>query len=99
MDIASKLIMRIADNEVSIGDLALKATQEILFMPFKEVEKDGNDYFGYSYANAPKQRKQRISKLTKVITGAVAKLDPSLNGQNAALSQIVQRVCYIMTYF
>ncbi|CEG81367.1 hypothetical protein RMATCC62417_15580 [Rhizopus microsporus] len=91
VDIASKLIMRIADNEVSISDLALKATQEILFMPFKEVEKDGNDYFGYSYANAPKQRKQRINKLTKVITGAVAKLDPSLNGQNAALSQIVQR--------
>ncbi|RCI02117.1 Sister chromatid cohesion protein 2 [Rhizopus stolonifer] len=88
MNIASKLIQRIGDNEVTISQLALKVTQDILFVPFKEIEKDGNDYFGYSFANSPKQRKHKINELTHIIIGAVAKLDPSIAGQNAALSQI-----------
>jgi hypothetical protein len=91
-DIASKLIMRIGDNEETISQQSLKATQEILFLPFKEIEKDGNDYFGYTYANAPKDRKRRINNLTSIIVGAVAKLDSSLSTQNIALSQIVQKV-------
>ncbi|KAG1455139.1 hypothetical protein G6F55_007238 [Rhizopus delemar] len=90
-DIASKLIMRIGDNEETISQQSLKATQEILFLPFKEIEKDGNDYFGYTYANAPKDRKRRINNLTSIIVGAVAKLDSSLSTQNIALSQIVQK--------
>jgi cohesin loading factor subunit SCC2 len=92
IDIASKLILRIGDNEISISQLALKATQEILFLPFKEIEKDGNDYFGFSYANSPKNRKRKITELTCIITGAVSKLDPSISAQNAALTQIIQKV-------
>lgn len=92
IDIASKLILRIGDNEITISQLALKVTQEILFMPFKEIEKEGNDYFGYSYAHSPKERKRKITDLTKVITGAVSKLDPSIAAQNVALSQIIQKV-------
>ncbi|KAI7900013.1 sister chromatid cohesion C-terminus-domain-containing protein [Cokeromyces recurvatus] len=91
IDIASKLILRISDNEVTISQLSLKATQEILFSPFREIEKDGNDYFGYSYANSPKSRKQKITSLTQIITGAVSKIDPSTSTQNAALSQIIQK--------
>ncbi|EPB92937.1 hypothetical protein HMPREF1544_00011 [Mucor circinelloides 1006PhL] len=90
-DVASKLILRIGDNEVTISQLSLKATQEILFLPFKEIEKDGNDYFGYSYANSPKERKRKITDLTLVITGAVSRLDPSVSAQNIALSQIIQK--------
>lgn len=89
---ASKLILRISDNEITISQLALKVTQEILFQPFKEIEKEGNDYFGYSYANSPKERKRKITDLTKVIAGAVSKLDSSIAAQNAALSQIIQKV-------
>lgn len=92
IDIASKLILRIGDNEVVISQLALKATQEILFQPFEIIEKEGNDYFGYSYANSPKERKRKITDLTKVITGAVSKLDSSVTAQNAALAQIIQKV-------
>lgn len=92
VDIVSKLILRIGDNEVPISQLALKVTQEILFQPFQEIEKEGTDYFGYSYANSPKERKRKINELTKVITGAVSKLDPSITAQNAALSQIIQKV-------
>ncbi|KAI8082026.1 sister chromatid cohesion C-terminus-domain-containing protein [Thamnidium elegans] len=91
IDIASKLILRIGDNEIVISQLALKITQEILFQPFEDIEKEGNDYFGYSYANSPKERKRKINELTKVITGAVSKLDPSITAQNAALSQIIQK--------
>lgn len=93
-DIASKLILRISDNEITISQLALKVTQEILFLPFKDIEKDGSDYFGYSYANSPKARKRKITELTHIITGAVSKLDPSLSAQNAALTQIIQKVIY-----
>lgn len=92
IDVASKLILRIGDNEVTISQLSLKATQEILFLPFKEIEKDGNDYFGYSYANSPKERKRKITDLTLVITGAVSKLDASVSAQNIALSQIIEKV-------
>lgn len=92
IDVASKLILRIGDNEVTISQLSLKATQEILFLPFKAIEKDGNDYMGYSYANSPKERKRKITDLTLVITGAVSKLDPSVSAQNIALSQIIQKV-------
>jgi hypothetical protein len=92
IDIASKLILRIGDNEISISQLSLKVTQETLFLPFKDIEKEGNDYFGYSYANSPKDRKRKITELTKIITGAVSKLDSSLSAQNAALSQIIQKV-------
>ena len=92
IDIASKLITRIGDNEIAISLLSLKSTQEILFQPFKEIEKEGNDYFGYSYANSPKDRKRKITELTKIITGAVSKLDPSITGQNAALSHIIEKV-------
>lgn len=92
IDIASKLILRIGDNEVVISQLALKVTQHILFQPFEIIEKEGDDHFGYSYANSPKERKRRITDLTKVITGAVSKLDPSVTAQNAALSQIIQKV-------
>ncbi|KAF1796645.1 sister chromatid cohesion C-terminus-domain-containing protein [Mucor lusitanicus] len=91
IDVASKLILRIGDNEVTISQLSLKATQEILFLPFKEIEKDGNDYMGYSYANSPKERKRKITDLTLVITGAVSRLDPSVSAQNIALSQIIQK--------
>lgn len=91
-DIASKLILRIGDSEISINQLSLKATQEILFLPFKEIEKDGNDYFGYSYANSPKNRKKRINDLTSIITGAVSKLDSSISVQNATLSKIIEKV-------
>ncbi|KAL9552609.1 hypothetical protein MBANPS3_003692 [Mucor bainieri] len=91
IDVASKLILRIGDNEITISQLSLKATQEILFLPFKEIEKDGNDYMGYSYANSPKERKRKITDLTLVITGAVSKLDPSVSAQNIALSQIIQK--------
>ncbi|GAA5806517.1 hypothetical protein HPULCUR_012052 [Helicostylum pulchrum] len=91
IDIASKLILRIGDNEIVISQLALKITQEILFKSFEDIEKEGNDYFGYSYANSPKERKRKISELTKVITGAISKLDPSITAQNAALSQIIQK--------
>ncbi|KAI9481206.1 MAG: sister chromatid cohesion C-terminus-domain-containing protein [Benjaminiella poitrasii] len=91
IDIASKLIMRIGDNEVTISQLSLKATQEILFLPFKEIEKDGNDYFGYSYANSPKSRKRKITDLTQIITGAVSKIDSSIIAQNIALSQIIEK--------
>ncbi|KAG2212612.1 hypothetical protein INT47_000588 [Mucor saturninus] len=91
IDIASKLILRIGDNEVVISQLALKTTQTILFQPFEIIEKEGNDYFGYSYANSPKERKRKITDLTKVITGAVSKLDPSITTQNAALAQIIQK--------
>ncbi|RCI03673.1 Sister chromatid cohesion protein 2, partial [Rhizopus stolonifer] len=90
-DIASKLIMRIGDNEVTISQLSLKVTQKILFLPFKEIEKDGNDYFGSSYANATKDRKRCIDSLTGIITGAVAKLDSSVSTRNFALTQIVQK--------
>lgn len=90
-DIASKLILRIGDNEVSINQLSLKATQEILFQPFKEIEKDGSDYFGYSYANSSKNRKKRITDLTCIITGAVAKLDSSISVQNTTLSKIIEK--------
>lgn len=79
--------------------MALKATQEILFQPFENIEKEGNDYFGYSYANSPKERKRKINDLTKVITGAVSKLDPSITAQNAALSQIIQKVLFICLVF
>lgn len=92
IDVASKLILRIGDNEVTISQLSLKATQEILFLPFKEIEKDGNDYFGYSYANSPKERKRKITDLTLVIAGAVSKLDASVSAQNIALSQIIEKV-------
>jgi hypothetical protein len=92
IDIASKLILRIGDNEISISQLSLKATQEILFLPFKEIEKDGNNYFGYSYANSPKDRKRKITELTYIITGAVSKLDPSISAQSVALTQIIQKV-------
>jgi hypothetical protein len=92
IDVASKLILRIGDNEVTISQLSLKTTQEILFLPFKEIEKDGNDYFGYSYANSPKERKRKITDLTLVITGAVSKLDTSVSAQNIALSQIIKKV-------
>lgn len=92
IDVASKLILRIGDNEITISQLSLKATQEILFLPFKAIEKDGNDYMGYSYANSPKERKRKIIDLTLVITGAVSRLDPSVSAQNIALSQIIQKV-------
>ncbi|GAN03777.1 hypothetical protein MAM1_0047d03232 [Mucor ambiguus] len=91
IDVASKLMLRIGDNEITISQLSLKATQEILFLPFKEIEKDGNDYMGYSYANSPKERRRKITDLTLVITGAVSKLDPSVSAQNIALSQIIQK--------
>ncbi|KAK4509350.1 uncharacterized protein ATC70_007701 [Mucor velutinosus] len=91
IDVASKLMLRIGDNEITISQLSLKATQEILFLPFKDIEKDGNDYMGYSYANSPKERKRKITDLTLVITGAVSKLDPSVSAQNIALSQIIQK--------
>ncbi|CAO3606861.1 unnamed protein product [Mucor fragilis] len=91
IDVASKLILRIGDNEITISQLSLKATQEILFLPFKAIEKDGNDYMGYSYANSPKERKRKIIDLTLVITGAVSRLDPSVSAQNIALSQIIQK--------
>ncbi|KAI8375292.1 sister chromatid cohesion C-terminus-domain-containing protein [Choanephora cucurbitarum] len=91
MSIASKIILRIGDNEVSISQLSLKTTQDLLFMPFKHIEKDGNDYLGYSFANSPKQRKRKIVELTSIIIGAVSKLDSSVAAQNAALSQIVQK--------
>lgn len=84
--------MRIGDNEVTISQLSLKVTQKILFLPFKEIEKDGNDYFGSSYANATKDRKRCIDSLTGIITGAVAKLDSSVSTRNFALTQIVQKV-------
>lgn len=99
IDIASKLILRIGDNEIVISQLALKITQEILFQPFEDIEKEGNDYFGYSYANSPKERKRKINELTKVITGAVSKLDPSITAQNAALSQIIRKVLFNFILF
>jgi hypothetical protein len=92
MDIASKLILRINDDEITISELALKTAKEVLFAPFKEIENDGADYFGYSYENAPRDRKINITRLTKIITGAVAKIDTSTSSQNAALSLIIQKV-------
>ena len=89
IDITSKLILRISDNEVSISDLALKMSQEILFSPFHDIDQDENDYFGASYDNAPKARKERIKQLTTIIVGAVARME---GGKTTALSQIVQKV-------
>ncbi|KAI8991309.1 sister chromatid cohesion C-terminus-domain-containing protein [Mycotypha africana] len=92
-DIASKLILRMSDKEVLVNQLALKATQKILFEPFKEMDKGqgANDYFGYSYANSPKSRKHKITQLTSIITGAVSKLNSTFIGQNIALTQIIQK--------
>ncbi|KAI9243867.1 sister chromatid cohesion C-terminus-domain-containing protein [Sporodiniella umbellata] len=90
-DMASKLMMRLNDNEVTVSQLALKVTQKILFSPFKEVEKDGNDYFGSSYANATKDRKRRIDRLTDIIVGAVAQLTGSISTQSSVLNQILQK--------
>ncbi|KAI7860099.1 sister chromatid cohesion C-terminus-domain-containing protein [Circinella umbellata] len=88
IDIASKLILRMSDSEVSISDLALKMSQEVLFSPFHDIDQDENDYFGASYDNAPKARKERIKQLTNIITGAVALME---GGNTTALSQIVQK--------
>ncbi|KAI9313164.1 sister chromatid cohesion C-terminus-domain-containing protein [Dichotomocladium elegans] len=92
VDIAAKLIQRISDSEVGISDLAFKATQEVLFHPFREIERDGNDYFGSSYANAPKARKRRIEELTDIIIGAVARLEPTGGNRTTSLSKITQRI-------
>ncbi|KAI8363943.1 sister chromatid cohesion C-terminus-domain-containing protein [Blakeslea trispora] len=91
MNMAAKIILRIGDNEVSVSQLSLKTTQDILFMPFKQIEKDGNDYLGYSFADSPKQHKRKIVELTSIIIGAISKLDPFVAAQNAALSQIVEK--------
>ncbi|KAI9021519.1 sister chromatid cohesion C-terminus-domain-containing protein [Phycomyces nitens] len=90
IDISAKLIQRIGDNEISISELALKATQEILFHPFREVESDGNDAFGSSYQHSPKERKRQITELTMLITGAVTR-DISSPTQSPALIQILQK--------
>ncbi|KAI8890824.1 hypothetical protein K501DRAFT_319711, partial [Backusella circina FSU 941] len=95
MDIASKLILRINDNEITISELALKATQEVLFKPFKEIENNGADYFGYTYENSPKDRKINITRLAGIITGAVSKIDTAMSSQNAALSLIIQKTLEI----
>ncbi|KAI8137408.1 sister chromatid cohesion C-terminus-domain-containing protein [Fennellomyces sp. T-0311] len=88
VDIASKLILRVSDNEATISDLALKASQDVLFFPFQNIDRDEDDYFGSSYDHAPKARKERIKRLTKVITGAVARME---DGKATALSQIIQK--------
>ncbi|KAI9494015.1 sister chromatid cohesion C-terminus-domain-containing protein [Zychaea mexicana] len=88
IDIASKLILRISDSEVGISDLALKMSQEVLFFPFQDIDKDDGDYFGSSYDNAPKARKERIKALTNIITGAASRIE---GGKTTALSQIVQK--------
>ena len=64
-------------------------SQEILFSPFHDIDQDENDYFGASYDNAPKARKERIKQLTDIIAGAVARME---GGKTTALSQIVQKV-------
>ncbi|KAI7871034.1 sister chromatid cohesion C-terminus-domain-containing protein [Spinellus fusiger] len=91
VNIAAKLIQRVSDNEISISELSLKVTQEILFHPFRLIEKDGNDAFGSSYQYAPKERKQNITQLALLITEAVAEFDTSVPHQNQALAQIVQK--------
>lgn len=92
VDIVSKLVQRTNDNEVTVCDLALKTCQEVLFQPFHEIDKDGDDYFGYSYGNSSKARKQKISALTKIIMDAVANLDTTVSNQTNALAQLVQKV-------
>ncbi|KAF7724384.1 Sister chromatid cohesion protein 2 [Apophysomyces ossiformis] len=91
IDIASKLIQRIGDDDIIISELALKATQEVLFHPFQDIEKDDNDYFGYSYANVPKERKRRIVELTGIITVAVAKSALTDSESDTSLAQIVEK--------
>ena len=91
-DIASKLIHRIADNDVTISELALKVTLEVLFQPFQALQTDDNSYFGHSYQHAPREKKRRIMELTDIITEAVARLDSSLSTRNAMLAKIVRKV-------
>ncbi|OAD68960.1 hypothetical protein PHYBLDRAFT_172796 [Phycomyces blakesleeanus NRRL 1555(-)] len=90
IDISAKLIQRIGDNEISISEAALKATQEILFHPFREIDNDGNDAFGSSYQHFPKERKRQITELTLLITGATTRDISSLT-QSSALIQILQK--------
>ncbi|KAG0172225.1 Sister chromatid cohesion protein 2 [Apophysomyces sp. BC1015] len=91
IDIASKLIQRISDDDITISELALKATQEVMFYPFRDIENDKSDYFGYTYGNAPKERKRRIVELTGIITVAVAKSDSSAPDSDTSLAQIVEK--------
>ncbi|KAI8390911.1 sister chromatid cohesion C-terminus-domain-containing protein, partial [Radiomyces spectabilis] len=92
IDIAAKIILRIGDNEVTISDLAIKMAQEILFHPFRDIDMEEANSFGYAYGDSNKQRKTRIARLTDIIVNAMANMEMiTATKRDTALVQIVQK--------
>ncbi|CAO3608692.1 unnamed protein product [Cunninghamella echinulata] len=91
IDIAAKLLQRTTDNEITIQLLALKVTQQVLFYPFHEIDQDENNIPGYSFSNASKYRKQKVTDWTDLIIKTISKLDGVTTSRNTILLDFIKK--------